>query len=179
MQRVLVLGPSGAGKSTLARQLGELLDLPVCHLDQLFWLPGWVEAPREVFDERLAEVIAGNAWVIDGNYSRVLEARLARADTAIYLDFPRRLCYYRVVKRLIQYHGRPRPDMGEECPEKIDWEFIQWIWGFPSRSRPRILARLAACPPEQRVHILRGPRAVNELLAGLPRTGADRAQLPR
>ncbi len=49
MQRIAILGCSGGGKSTLARALGEALDLPVVHLDQLYWLPGWVERDKAGF----------------------------------------------------------------------------------------------------------------------------------
>ena len=42
MRRVLVIGNSGSGKSTFARALGDRTGLPVTHIDQLFWLPGWV-----------------------------------------------------------------------------------------------------------------------------------------
>ena len=47
MQRIAIVGPAGSGKSTLARQLGDVLDLPVVHLDALFWQPGWREPSRE------------------------------------------------------------------------------------------------------------------------------------
>lgn len=38
----MVIGSSGSGKSTLSRQLGHALDIPVFHLDVLFWKPNWV-----------------------------------------------------------------------------------------------------------------------------------------
>ncbi|CAN5686044.1 hypothetical protein BH24CHL4_BH24CHL4_24990 [soil metagenome] len=43
MQRVTIVGSAGLGKSTLARRLGTLLDLPVAHLDTLYWQPGWAQ----------------------------------------------------------------------------------------------------------------------------------------
>ena len=84
--RILVIGPSGAGKSTLARAIGARLDLPVVHLDALFWQPGWVESDDAEFRARIAAVADTDAWVIDGNYSRHLDVRLARAQAAIWLD---------------------------------------------------------------------------------------------
>lgn len=69
MRRVLVIGCGGAGKSTLARQLGEATGLPVIHLDAHYWRPGWVETPKETWRAAVDELIAADAWIMDGNYS--------------------------------------------------------------------------------------------------------------
>ena len=89
MERILIIGCSGSGKSTLARALKEKLGLPVVHLDQLWWKPGWKNVTVEEFDSRLAMALNMDRWIIDGNYSRTMEARLAKCDTIIYLDFSR------------------------------------------------------------------------------------------
>jgi adenylate kinase family enzyme len=47
MQRTLVLGSSGSGKSTFARQLGQLLQVQVIHLDSHHWQPNWVATPAQ------------------------------------------------------------------------------------------------------------------------------------
>jgi adenylate kinase family enzyme len=164
MERVLVMGPPGSGKSTLALQLGRQLGIQVVHLDALHFLPGWIEVKPEVEEGRLREIVAGEQWIIDGNYSRMLDIRLPRADTVILLDFPLSVCYWRVLKRWLIHRGRPRPDMAPECPEKIDLAFLQWIAGWPTRSRPRVLARLEEVRGEKAVWILRRPAEVSHLL---------------
>ena len=85
VKRVMVIGCSGAGKSTLAIRLGRRLGLPVVHLDQRFWKPGWVETPDDEWDERMRELVAEERWVIDGNYGRTQVMRMERADTIIFL----------------------------------------------------------------------------------------------
>jgi len=141
-KRIVIVGCPGAGKSTLAIQLGELLHIPVFHLDQLWWRPGWVEAGLDAFDAALAQVVLQDEWIIDGNYSRTLDVRLAHADTALMLDFPRALCLYRTLKRALLYRGVVRPDMAPGCPEKVDWEFLRFVWDYPTRSRERVLQKL-------------------------------------
>lgn len=164
MQRVLIIGPCGAGKSTLARRLGPILDLPVIYLDALNWQPGWVSAPDDVFRARLLEVVRGPRWIIDGNYGGSLALRLPFADTVVFLDFPRWRCVLRVVKRVITHAGTTRPDMGAGCPEKFDWEFMDFVWHWFETSRPRLLARLAEMRRDQRLIVLRTPRDVDQFV---------------
>jgi adenylate kinase family enzyme len=91
MRRVLIIGPCGSGKSTLARELAPRMGLPLIHMDQLGWQSGWVETEKAEFAACLADIVAQDEWLIEGNYGSVLPQRLARADTVIYLDFPIRL----------------------------------------------------------------------------------------
>lgn len=175
MRRIAVLGSSGSGKSTLARQLGEILGLPVVHMDVLFWRPGWVEAPEEEWRTLHDEAVRGDAWIIDGNYSRTWETRLPRADTIVFLDLPRWRCLWRVLWRRVRYAGRTRPDMAPGCPEKVDREFLAWVWQWHAQHRPRHLAALREYGREKDVVILRSPREVRAFLARVAREGGAAA----
>lgn len=135
MERILIIGCGGAGKSTLARQLGDKLNIPVVHLDKLFWKPGWVEIPKDEFDALIRQEMAEEKWIMDGNFNRTLPERIARCDTVIYLDFSRFACLLGIIKRVLTTYGKVRPDMGEGCPERIDWEFLKWVWNFNKNKR--------------------------------------------
>lgn len=167
MQRVVVIGCGGAGKSTLSVELGERLDLPVIHLDRHFWKPGWVSTPAEEWEDVVHKLLSGERWVVDGNYGATLDARLAAADTAIFMDFPAWLCLWRVIWRWIRYRGRTRVDMGPGCPEMIDLEFLGWIASFRRKSRPKIVAALRAQEEGLQVVVLRSPREAREFLASV------------
>jgi adenylate kinase family enzyme len=104
---------------------------------------------------------------MDGNYGGTLDARLARCDTVIFLDLPRVLCTWRIVWRAARYVGRTRPDMPAGCPERLSWEFVVWVWTFPARRRPEILAKFAALRGEKRIIVLRSRRAVSTFLSDL------------
>lgn len=164
-QRIAVIGCPGAGKSTLSRALAERLRLPLHHLDQLWWQPGWVETTWDDFDEKLHAILDTDAWIIDGNYSRTLEARVSRADLVIHLDYPRRLCLWRALRRILASHGRSRPDMAPGCPERLDLEFLTYIWHFRRDVRPRLAAVLDDYPG--RCVTCRSPREAERLLARL------------
>ena len=109
MRRVLVIGCPGAGKSTLTRALAETLGLPAVYLDRLWWKSGWINRTRAEFDARLDAALAGDAWVMDGNYLRTLPRRLERCDAVLFLDYPRRLCLFRALRRILRWRGRTRP----------------------------------------------------------------------
>jgi adenylate kinase family enzyme len=167
MRRVVILGCSGSGKSTLARTMGERLGLPVVHLDALFWSPGWVEPDdNDAFRARVAQAIAGDAWITDGNYvGRTFDLRLPRADLVIYVDQPRRVCLWRVLKRFLTDRRKRRADLAEGCYENLDWDFTLWVWNFERKSRPRIEATAAAFGRPMRT--LRGDREIAAFLREL------------
>ena len=137
MERIIIIGCGGAGKSTLARQLGEKLDLPVVHLDTLFWKPGWIEETPEEFDRKLAIELEKPKWIMDGNFNRTMPQRVSKCDTIIYLDFSRFACLWGVIKRVLTTYGTVRADMGQGCPERIDFEFLKWVWNYNRDKRER------------------------------------------
>lgn len=142
MERVLILGSPGAGKSTFARRLAELSGLPVVHLDQHYWLPGWTEPDGDVWHDTVKELLTRPRWIIDGDYGGTLDMRLRDADTVFFLDLPRWLCITRVLKRISTSYGRTRPDLADGCPERFDWEFLKYVWNYPRKRRPGLVARL-------------------------------------
>lgn len=166
MERIMIIGCGGAGKSTLARQLGEKLGLPVVHLDQLFWRPGWVNVSREEFDSLHREALAQERWIMDGNFDRTMDERIKRCDTAIYLDFSRFACLMGVCKRVLTTYGKVRPDMGEGCPERIDWEFLKWVWDFNKNKREKNYRLLNESEGVETI-VLKNRRAVKRFLKSL------------
>ena len=165
VQRVLVIGPCGSGKSTLSRELGDRLSLPVCHMDQLGWLPGWVETDKDELREKLEAIVATNRWLIEGNYGSTLHLRLPRADAIVYLDFPIGLCLWRLLRRTLSHRGTTRPDMTEGCHERFDFEFFRYVLFWNRGPRPRTEECLRGY--EGKVVRLSGPKALEKWLATL------------
>ena len=167
MQRVLVIGCSGTGKSTFALALGARTGLPVVHIDQLFWLPGWVIAPNDEYRARLDDVLARQRWIIDGMNTSTFDRRVPRADTIIWLQRSRLACCWRVGRRVLSSFGQVRPDMAPGCPEKFDWEFMKYIWSFPSKYQPRVVAALDRHDAWSRTVILRSDSDTGNFLRNL------------
>jgi adenylate kinase family enzyme len=167
VRRILIIGSGGSGKTTLAKEIAARTGLPLIHLDQLFWSPGWVPAPDPEWDRTIDELIAGESWVMDGNYGRTLPQRLAAADTIVFLDLPRVVCTWRILKRRLRHVGRSRPDVAPGCPEQLSWEFVHWVWTYPSRRRSGILRQLNALAPDKRVVILTSASEVRRFVESM------------
>jgi adenylate kinase family enzyme len=142
VKKITIIGSGGSGKSTFARKLGELLHIEVIHLDALFWKPGWVGVSKQ--EQRLVQndLVKREKWIIDGNYGSTIDIRLNGADTIIFLDIPRIICIYRIIKRRLQYRNKIRPDMAEGCEERISLEFLKWVWSYLKMNKPSILKKI-------------------------------------
>jgi adenylate kinase family enzyme len=164
MKKILVIGSGGAGKTTFAIRLGEILGIEVVHLDGLFWKPGWVESSKEDWARTMDRLLGRTSWIMDGNYSGTLQSRIDACDAVIFLDLPRTTCLCRVVERWLRCRGKTRPDMAVGCIEQLNFEFLVWIWNYPSRSRPKIMKLLAEDRNLSKAVQLRTPVQIDRFL---------------
>ncbi len=168
MDRIAIIGSAGSGKSTLALQIAKLIDLPLHHLDCLFWKHGWVETPKPEFYLQLEEVVKKKQWIIDGNYSRTINARIEAADLIIFLDFSKYLCVFRALKRSLLHRNKIRPDITEGCKEKFDMEFYKWIWDFPNRNREKIVLALSKLQDKKKIFVFKHPKELKKWVEKFP-----------
>ena len=133
MRKVIVIGCPGSGKSTFARALRDATNLPLYYLDMIWHKSDKSNITRDEFDERMKQILQEDAWIIDGNYQRTLEIRLAACDTVFLLDYPMEVCLAGAQARV----GMQREDM-PWVETKFDEEFKQWIEDFAVKQRPQI-----------------------------------------
>jgi adenylate kinase family enzyme len=167
MKRILIIGSPGAGKSTFAVRLGRLIHLPIIHLDKEFWQPGWKETPRDKWTDRVKELAIRDKWIIDGAYDRTLEIRLSRADTVIFLDYPRYICFWRIFKRIVSNWGQVRFDMAEGCPERLDFPFLKWVWNYRRDHYPNIFEHLQSHFADGNLVVLKSISETNRFMDDL------------
>ena len=101
---------------------------------------------------------------MDGNYNGTMNLRLAAADTIVFVDLPRWLCLWRVIKRRVMFHGRGRPDTSEGCTARLTWGLLRWIGAYPPFRKPKNLQMLAEQSENKRVIHLKGKREVERFL---------------
>ncbi len=134
MKQIIIIGCPGSGKSTFSRSLHKITNIPLYHLDMLFWNEDKTTVEKSVFLDRLLKVIQNDEWIIDGNYSSTMELRMQACDTVIFLDYPLDVCLNGIKER----KGKPRGDMPWIESDEDDAEFIEFIKNYNSQSRPKV-----------------------------------------
>jgi adenylate kinase family enzyme len=167
MRRVMVIGCPGAGKTTLARMLAERLSLPLVHLDNHYWRPGWQMPGDNEWRRQVVALVAASNWIMDGHYAGTFDIRMSRADTLIWLDFPRATCLRRVLWRILSGYGRVRFELPAGCPERFDAAFLRYVWGFRAKERPRIVQAIERFGDHLRIYQLTDDHDVDRFLAAV------------
>jgi adenylate kinase family enzyme len=167
-RRVLVIGMAGAGKSTFSRALSARTGVPAIHLDVHYWKPGWVEPSTDEWREKQRVLLAGDAWIADGNDLETLDFRLQRAETVVLLDTPWWLCAGRAFVRGLR---KPIGEMPEGCEDSAtrrlrdEWGLIGRIWRDRRSESVRARAIVAENGPQVALWVLRSKRDVRGFLA--------------
>jgi adenylate kinase family enzyme len=172
-RRVNVVGGSASGKTTFARRLAERLAVPHVELDALHWEADWTEAPNEVLRQRVTRATAGDAWVVDGNYSAVRDIVWERTEAVIWLDFPLRTVLWRYAvrtQRRIRTAEELWPGTGNR--ERLSMHLLSrdslLVWILRTyRRRRRDYPSLLAAHPHLAAIRLRSPAAADAWLRAL------------
>lgn len=135
MKKIIVIGCPGSGKTTFALKLREKTGLPLFHLDAIWHKSDKTHISREEYDVRLAEILALDSWIIDGNYNRTIETRLVECDTVVLFDLPPQVCLEGAISRI----GKERYDM-PWIETELDPSFATEIMEFGEKSLPKIYA---------------------------------------
>lgn len=167
-RRVVVAGPAGSGKSTFARALSATTGLPVIHLDEHFWQPGWVETLQHEWREVQRRLLVGDAWIVEGNYVATLDLRVERADTVVYLDTPWWVCAARAFARGLR--RRPPASLPKGCAETVlrrmlgEWRLIGMLYRGRRSEREHEFALIAKHGQHAALHVLGSRREASSFV---------------
>ena len=140
MKKVIIIGCPGSGKSTFARELHRITDLPLHHLDMMYWNADKTKVDKAVFLESLENALNTDEWIIDGNYGSTMALRMKACDTVIFLDLPTAMC----ISGILERRGKPRSDIPwYEPADSIDEEFLTFVRSYNENSRPRVMELLS------------------------------------
>lgn len=165
-EKILVIGSPGSGKTTFSLRLGEALAIPVVHLDRLNWYGNWQTRTKDDFEALLREALASDRFIVDGNYAHTLPMRLERCDTVVFLDYPTVVSLFGVLRRIIRNHGKSRPDMGGNCPERFDAEFIRYTLSF-NRKKRRLIKEMLNKSPGKHIFMPKSRRQTDRVFSDI------------
>ena len=163
MKKIMVIGCPGSGKSTFSRELHKITDIPVFHLDRMYWNADKTVVDGDIFQERLLSAIREERWIIDGNYGTSIELRLQACDTVFFLDYPLDICLEGIKAR----KGKVRSDISWAQPEQEEDEvYIEFVKRYREDSRPAVL-KLLDKYPDRNIYIFKNRNEANEYLSKL------------
>ena len=136
-QRIIVLGCPGSGKSTFSKRLQKVTDLPLIHLDNIWWKEDRSHISRDEFDRKLDKILKKDKWILDGDYSRTYEVRFMACDTVIFLDYGLEECINGVKERV----GKERTDI-PWTERDLDPELVKSVEKYEAENRPVVLSLL-------------------------------------
>ncbi|MCY4111118.1 MAG: hypothetical protein OXF96_04155 [Chloroflexi bacterium] len=148
-RRISVVGLSGSGKTTVARRLARLVDAPHVELDALHWVhPDWAEPSGEEFRAAVGRALAGDAWVVEGNYRSARAVYWSRVEMLVWLDLPLWVITWRVLRRTLRRVGSSERLWGTQR-ETFRRGFLSydslWLWNVRThRPRRRLYRDLTA-----------------------------------
>lgn len=162
MSKIIVIGCPGAGKSTFSRKLSEVTGIKLHYLDMLWHKPDKTNISREEFDIGLEKIMANESWIIDGNYTRTLEARLKECDTVFLLDYPLEICLEGAASRI----GKERVDL-PWTEDEFDEEFKQYIIDFSRDNLPEIYELLDKYRDTKKIIIFKSRNEADDYLENI------------
>lgn len=161
MKKIIVIGCSGSGKTTFAEKLRDKIGIELFYLDAIWHRPDRTHISREEYDARLSEILALDSWIIDGNYSRTIETRMAACDTVLLFDLPVEVCLEGAISRL----GKARYDM-PWIDTELDPKLKRDIEEFPSKNLPAIYALLDKYS-DKNITVFKSREEADEFLANI------------
>lgn len=173
VDRIAIIGCGGSGKTYLANKLAALLNLPLTHLDGVYYDAEWNPLPQDEFAAIQRDLVSAPRWLIEGNYAGTLPIRLAAADTVIFLDLPGITCLAGIVRRRLRYRGGQHAQEG--VYDRLTWSFIRYIWGYRKSMRPRVRQLLAEHGGNVRLVSLTSRRQADRFVAQLEAESTSRS----
>jgi adenylate kinase family enzyme len=166
MERIAIIGCGGSGKTHLARQLAIRLDLPLTHLDAVYYDETWKTLTQEEFSALQASLVAEPRWIIEGNYASTLPVRLEAADAVIVMDLPARTCLRGILQRRLRHRGGQHQAVG--VYDRINWNFIRYVIGYRRSMLPRVHRLIAEHAPDADIVVLQNRRTAKRFIDEIP-----------
>lgn len=169
--KIAVIGCPGSGKTYLTFALQKKLQLPVYHLDQYAWLPGWQRIDFQELQQVHHQLCQQDSWIMEGIYFKLLSERIACADAIIFLDMPRAVCIKNILKRSISGFGKVLPGDPQGCHQNMFnykfIDFLSYVWNFNRKHRKHVLDLLECNKDRKQIFVINSRHQLNVFITML------------
>lgn len=163
MKKIIVIGCPGSGKSYFSKKLSEILNIPKYHLDCIYWKENWAPTSKEIFIEKIKDILSQDNYIIDGNYNSTLRIRFESCDTIYFLDMPTQICIDSIIFRT----GKKREDLPDYLTEDGNIEeFLELVKNFNETKRNNII-NLIEEYKHKNIIVFKNREEVNQYLLNL------------
>lgn len=169
--KIAVIGHSSSGKSTFSKRLSSVYQIPVLHIDKIFFEPNWVERDKKLVEQEIRDFMTQDHWIIDGFYRKLATERFDEADRIFVFNFNRFKCLYGAIVRRMKYHNQNRDSVCEGCRERLNPSFIWWILFGGRKKDSRELLKRFEKEYQDKIIIFRNRRQTNLYLRKIGYTG--------
>jgi adenylate kinase family enzyme len=114
---------------------------------------------KDEFDARLNEYMQEDSWIIDGDYSRTYEMRIAACDTVIFLDYGEAVC----MQGINECVGKVRDDMPWTEAE-LDPELVEMVQQYEKKNKPMLQNLFRKYPTKEVIIFHNRDEAMNWLV---------------
>lgn len=165
--KIAVVGYSASGKSTFSKKLSVHHNIPVLHIDTIYFNEGMTINDRHETEERIVKMMQQSSWIIDGTYRYLAQERLEHADHIFLFNMNRWTCFFGLLRRYFKYRKKQRDTMALGNPEKLDFSFIKWILWDGRKKDTRLLFRNYQDTYKDKVIVFRNRKDVKKYLLSI------------
>ncbi|MBE0701313.1 MAG: DNA topology modulation protein FlaR [Acholeplasmataceae bacterium] len=165
--KIQIVGYAASGKSTFAKKLQTHYQLPLLHIDTIFFSPNWVERNKTSVEQEIRVFMQQDRWIIDGLYRRLATERFDACDQLFIFDFNRFKCLYGAIARRFKYHKQQRDSIAKGCKEKLDFGFLWWILFSGRKKNSRNLIKRYKMDYKDKVVVFKNRRQIDRYLKSI------------
>lgn len=170
--KILVIGYSSSGKSTFTKRLGQVYNLPVLHIDKIFFAPNWVERDKTQVEKEIRIFMKNDSWIIDGLYRNQAKERFELSDQIFIFDFNRFKCLYGAIVRRVKFHNQIRDSIADGCKERLNFSFVWWILFGGRKKKSKELLKNIRMTYKNKVTVFKTRKQVSHYLKSIGYTGS-------
>lgn len=131
-KKYIIIGCPGSGKTYFSKYLTKYTNIPLYHLDMIYWYDNYKHISDEKLRKKENEIMENDCYIIDGHFQNTLENRIKNTEVVIFFSLPSKTCINGVKHRIKS--SEIRDDIKTTCKEEeISDKFMHCMKHFKQK----------------------------------------------